>query len=96
MLNRCKEINKFYRSEVWRQTRLLKISNANGRCEKCGGVGEEVHHIIPINEHNINNPEITLNLNNLILLCKDCHNKEHGRFKISDIKFDSNGNLESF
>ena len=37
--------------------------------------GEEVHHIMPLTPENINNPEITLGQNNLILLSKDCHNK---------------------
>ena len=93
MLNKCKAINRFYRSAEWQIARAEKIASVNGRCEKCGGIGEEVHHIIELTPENINNPEITLGKNNLILLCKDCHNKEHNRFKKAKRAFDSNGNL---
>jgi len=26
-------------------------------------------------------------------LCRDCHNKEHGRFKKKEVFFDENGNF---
>lgn len=93
MLNSCKEINRFYRSEAWALARAEKIAEAHGLCEKCGAVGEEVHHIIHLTPENISNPEITLGKKNLILLCKDCHNKEHGRFKKAKQQFDSDGNI---
>lgn len=93
MVNSCPAINRFYRSAAWQEARLIKITNANGRCEKCGAVGEEVHHIIHINSKNVYDVKITLNQDNLILLCKDCHNKEHGRFKKSKQRFDGDGNL---
>jgi 5-methylcytosine-specific restriction endonuclease McrA len=93
MLNKCKAINRFYRSAEWQIARAEKIASVNGRCEKCGAIGEEVHHIIPLTTENINNPEITLGKGNLILLCKDCHNEEHGRFKKTEPQFDCDGNL---
>lgn len=96
MLNQCKAINRFYRSAEWQIARAQKIAEAHGLCEKCGKVGEEVHHIIPLTPENINNPEITLGKKNLILLCKDCHNEEHGRFKKGRAQFDSEGNLIPF
>ena len=40
-------------------------------------LGEIVHHKIYIGYKNIYNPNVTLNFNNLELLCRDCHNKEH-------------------
>lgn len=40
--------------------------------------GEIVHHVIHLNESNINDPDITLNINNLQLVCRDCHAKIHG------------------
>lgn len=40
-------------------------------------LGYIVHHKSYINESNIFNPEVTLNFDNLELLCLDCHNKEH-------------------
>lgn len=93
MLNNDKRINRFYRSNEWQQARLLKITSANGECERCGAIGEEVHHIIHINFVNVTDVNVTLNQDNLILLCKECHNKEHDRFKGSKQKFDINGNL---
>lgn len=38
---------------------------------------EEVHHKIRLNLGNINNPEISLNWENLECLCKKCHEAEH-------------------
>ena len=93
MLNDCKEINRFYRSSKWALARATKIAEAHGLCEICGAIGEEVHHIIHLTPENISNPEITLGKKNLILLCKDCHNKEHQRFNKTQKQFDSEGNL---
>lgn len=39
--------------------------------------GYIVHHKCYIDTTNIYNPDITLNFDNLELLCLDCHNKEH-------------------
>ena len=93
MISTCAAINRFYRSAAWQQARLIKITSANGRCEKCGGVGEEVHHIVHVSSSNVNDVKVTLNQDNLILLCKECHNKEHCRFDKNRQKFDPNGNL---
>ena len=93
MLNDCKEINRFYRSSKWALARAEKIAEAHGLCEICGAIGEEVHHIIHLTPENISDPEITLGKKNLILLCKDCHNKEHQRFNKAEKQFDSDGNL---
>ena len=93
MISTCAAINRFYRSAAWQQARLIKITSANGRCEKCGGVGEEVHHIIHVTPSNVEDLQVTLNQNNLILLCKDCHNKEHERFSKNGKYFDKDGNI---
>ena len=39
----------------------------------------EVHHKEPLTPENINDPAITLNWDNLELLCKDCHETERQR-----------------
>ncbi|MDD3099681.1 MAG: HNH endonuclease signature motif containing protein [Bacilli bacterium] len=93
MINKCSAINRFYRSAAWQQARLIKITSANGRCEKCGGVGEEVHHIVHIDHNNVNDVDVTLKIDNLILLCKHCHNDAHKRFIVNKATFDKNGNL---
>lgn len=39
-----------------------------------------MHHIIELTPDNINNPNVSLNPRNLMLLCNDCHNRMHHRF----------------
>jgi 5-methylcytosine-specific restriction endonuclease McrA len=88
-----KSIKPFYDSKEWKNVRNQKMLSVNYRCEECDGVAEEIHHIIELNESNISNPIVTLNTDNLVALCRVCHNKEHGRFKKSNIKFDKKGNI---
>ena len=88
-----KELIALPKCREWQQARLIKITSANGICEKCGAIGEDVHHLIHINSTNIEDINVTLHQDNLLLLCKDCHNKEHGRFKTVRQKFDAEGNL---
>lgn len=53
-----------------------------------------MHHIIHLTPDNVNNPEISLNQDNLMLLCNECHNKIHGRFEDArTYEFDKDGNL---
>lgn len=87
-------IRRFYRSDQWKIARAMKIAAVGGRCEKCGAIGTEVHHIIHLTEKNVIDPEVCLNQENLLLLCNECHNKVHGRFESrSEFKFDENGNV---
>ena len=91
------KLARFYRSDDWHLARAIKICSANGLCEKCGAPGKEVHHIIRLTINNVDNPSISLNQDNLILLCNDCHNKEHHRFgKKKVYKFDKDGNLVDY
>ncbi len=88
----------FYNSKVWKDTQKLYKSSKHGICERCGRTHKTmiVHHKIHLNSRNINNPEITLNFDNLELLCIDCHNQEHFK-KYSPIregfKFNEQGKL---
>ena len=53
-----------------------------------------MHHIIHLSPENVDNPEISINQDNLLLLCKECHNKKHERFTDKKkYKFDSDGNI---
>lgn len=38
---------------------------------------KEVHHIEELTPENIYRPEVSLNFNNLIALCKECHKARH-------------------
>ena len=91
-MKKPKIIHNFYKSDTWKLAREIKIRQANGRCERCGAIGEEVHHIIRLNSDNVMDASISINPENLVLLCKDCHNKEHQRFS-KEMSFDNEGNL---
>lgn len=90
-MKKPKVLHNFYKSEEWRLARHIKITQAQGRCERCNGIGEEVHHKIRLTVNNVNDVMISINQDNLELLCKECHNKEHNRFKKKHI-FDNKGN----
>ena len=72
----------FYTSRAWAECREAYRKSVGGLCEAClkKGIitaGEIVHHIKPITPKNISHPDITLNWNNLRLLCRDCHAEAH-------------------
>ena len=80
-MNRIKE---FYSSIAWKNCREAYKKSVGGLCEECLKSGritpaEDVHHIIKLSDSNIDDPEITLNFNNLVALCKVCHEKRHRR-----------------
>ncbi len=73
---------QFYKSKTWQATREAYSKSKGCLCENClehGQIkpGEIVHHIKPITEANIKNPEITLSWDNLRLLCRACHEEVH-------------------
>ena len=85
--------NGFYGRRAWRYTaeHYKKSKIFCERCERLGRLGvpgEIVHHKIELTPMNIDNPDITLNWNNLELLCRDCHalihsGRENQRYKIT-------------
>lgn len=75
---------EFYASTEWKRCREAYSKSKAYICEKCGSVASEVHHIKHINPDNINDPEITLNFDNLMCLCHSCHMKQHRKYKDSD------------
>jgi len=68
----------FYRSVKWRKCRAAYYAYRHGLCERCGSVGEIVHHKIYLTRYNINDPNVTLSFDNLELVCRKCHGSEHG------------------
>ncbi|MEW6606274.1 MAG: HNH endonuclease [bacterium] len=91
-MKKPKVLHNFYKSPAWLSARELKIMSVNSLCERCGAIGIEVHHKKRLTTDNVNDSSISLNLDNLELLCIYCHNKEHKRFT-KKVKFDSDGNL---
>ena len=81
----------FYNSKAWKDCRQAYRKAKGGLCERClaAGIVEAgviVHHKIELTPANIDRPEITLNFDNLQLLCRACHAEAHGarqrRYKI--------------
>ena len=72
----------FYHSMAWRRCRNAYMKSAGGLCELCLGKGLVepgviVHHKIELTPDNIHDPNITLNPDNLQLVCRDCHAAIH-------------------
>lgn len=92
---------QFYKSKQWRQCREAYIQYRGGLCETCqlkGKItpGKIVHHKIYLTPNNINDPNISLNWENLRLDCQDCHNKEHHeKYSVTrdDVMFNDYGEL---
>lgn len=86
---------RFYQSRAWRSIRDKVFKDNHGICEQCGGLGLIVHHKKPITPQNINDINITLNEDNLQLLCIDCHNAiDHNKLingEDNSLIFDANG-----
>jgi len=82
-VNTMKDFAKaFYKSKEWEKCRAGYIKYVGGLCERCfknGSIvpGVIVHHKCYLSPENILDPSVTLNYDNLELLCIDCHNKEH-------------------
>ena len=87
---------RFYKSKAWLDTRRYALDRCHHICELqgCKEPAYIVHHITWIDNTNVDDVDITLNVNNLMCLCLDCHNKVHLNSK-NQIKqeFDSKGNL---
>ena len=96
----------FYNSKEWQNTRKYILMRDKYLCVKCGAPAEEVHHKKHLSPSNITDTEITMNPENLVSLCRECHFAEHKADKIKGIKsctgatshkegyiFDANGYL---
>lgn len=91
---------QFYKTQAWQRCRAAFISKRaaidGGMCQVCGQEpGLVVHHIVWLNDTNVNDINISLNENNLRYECQTCHNREkdpaaqpRGRYY-----FDADGNV---
>lgn len=91
-------LEKFYNSNAWKKSVKHKQLSAAYKCEICGGIGEIVHHKIPLTDANVNDLKISLNQDNLQLVCRNCHKKIHDELKGKSkwIEFDEQGNIIPF
>lgn len=74
----------FYNSSAWKDKRKEILERDHYECQWCKEEGRvtiadesalEVDHIQELEDY----PELALKADNLRTLCKDCHNKRHGR-----------------
>ncbi len=73
---------RFYSSKAWKDCRESYKKKVGYLCERClsKGIyspGRIVHHKIRITPQTVNDPEVSLNFDNLALLCMSCHEAEH-------------------
>lgn len=98
----------FYRSKAWRKTQRAYmesfVETDHGvcppyMCERCFSLGvmrpaEIVHHIRPITESTIGDPDITLSTSNLMRVCRECHARLHGADDYKQrVAFDESGRV---
>lgn len=91
-----KERRHFYRSKAWQQCRSGYWASQHGLCERCGQPASQVHHKIYLTDANLRDPDISLNWENLELLCDKCHAEEHhgGGYQTRDgLRFNEEGDL---
>ncbi|MBT2735146.1 HNH endonuclease [Bacillus sp. ISL-7] len=78
-------LKSFYASEKWINFRLGLINERGTKCSRCG---ERIaksrdligHHKIELTPENVHDYTISLNPDQVDLVCFDCHNKDHNRF----------------
>jgi hypothetical protein len=76
---------RFYNSRTWRNfSKLLKTEN-NYMCYKCNKIELSTknliaHHKIELTEDNVDDVDVSLNKNNIDIICFYCHNRIHNRF----------------
>ena len=101
----------FYNSKAWKEVRKNIWIKQNLLCNRCykpvyvDGISPYipkekrrtgiVHHIEHLNDNNVYDDNVTLNINNLIGVCKECHEKEHHTDVATrkGYSFDEYGNL---
>lgn len=91
-------LQRFYNSSTWQKAREYKMASVGYLCEVCGGLGEIVHHKIPLSEANMHDPKISISNDNLQLVCRSCHKRIHDELdgKGRQYQFDKDGNIIPF
>jgi len=74
------EKERYLNSAKWKNKRQQVLNRDNYACQSCGSIATEVHHL---HYRNFGNEP----LDELISLCRECHEKiheKHGYFNIKD------------
>ena len=69
-------MREWYRSWRWRALRREILDRDQNTCQRCGGWGDEAHHV----KGRANSPELFWDADNIEVLCRDCHIKEHRQY----------------
>lgn len=78
--------SSLYNTQMWRNFRNALIAERGSRCELCGRVITNdadlvAHHVIELTPENINDMKVALNPDNIKIICRDCHDIVHHRYK---------------
>jgi hypothetical protein len=79
-------LKQFYNCSEWRNLRMSLILIRGNRCQSCEKIGFDSpdlvgHHTpIELNDENVNDAMISLNPDNILIVCRWCHDAEHTRF----------------
>lgn len=78
-------LKSFYAHESWQQFRVAIIAQRGPVCQKCNKVIANssdciLHHIKELTPENVSDYNVSLNPENILVVCHDCHDKEHNRF----------------
>ena len=81
----------FYASQTWRKTRDAYLKSVGGLCERCLEHGiirpaRYVHHIVHLDESNVDDPAVSLSWSNLMAVCEQCHADLHPEIAIKNKK----------
>lgn len=88
----------FYSTKKWKKCKNAYIKSVGGLCERClarGRIvpGAIVHHKKHLTPENIHDESVTLNWDNLELLCMTCHAEEHAGLEPKRWSFGDDGAL---
>lgn len=73
-----REYDPFYDSQRWKRARAAALLRDGYQCRECRRYGRTrqadiVHHV----QHVEDRPDLAYRLDNLVSLCRECHNKQH-------------------
>ncbi len=79
------KLHSFYTSKAWRDLSYMLKVQRGGKCERCGDIMLDWskligHHKVELTEQNVDIPAISLNPDQIEVICCNCHNEEHRRF----------------
>jgi 5-methylcytosine-specific restriction protein A len=97
LLHMAKDFSrKLYSSKAWKDCRKEVLRRDLYTCAYCNSRAEEVHHIVELTPDNINDINVSLNPDNLVSLCGDCHKKITKGYTgdiVEGYYFDEEGNV---